>query len=759
MFRAVVLRFVLPWTALALGLLGVLFLVRRSEALPRPLPSSAPATAFSATRARAHVDELAGRIGVRLTGSDANRAAAEYLLSRMRAIPGIAVEVQDVEGVRRSRDRATVFSVRNLVARIEGTGPGAILVSTHYDTKTDGPGAGDAATPAAVVLETARALAASPRPRHSILFLLNDGEELGLLGASGFLQHRWAEDVRAFINLESAGPAGRPLLFQTGPGNAWLASAWARSVPHPYGTVVAQDVFQSGAIPSDTDFRVYRDEGHWPGLDYALFRNGWAYHTRLDRPAAVSDGSIQEMGANLLAMVGSIAARGALPLPTPERAVYYDLAGLGMLAYSEPAARRIAIALIALAVVASIAAIVRRKTGFVATLGGALVALIALALPLGAAVGAGSIGPALGRLHRWYAVPGPAIGAWTAAAFAGALLAASAGALLLRRSELRRRQGAIAAGTAVLWSIVVALGTAAGAGSTYLAAWWLAAACVTALAAVFLPRITTAVAFLALLPPLVLTLEVCRMFLDAFLPISGRMLTAIPFDPILAALAALPVVMAAPQAAVWLQSVGGRTFAAFLAIGFAAAALAISLFQFPYTPSRPQRVEVRHATAVGRASMEFELVDLPGARSPSPALFGGGRAERIGRSTFALPAAPREIPVAIQSAVVDEGAHKKLLVDIGPGAWHEAVLQLPPGRVEGWTVWTARGSFEGKEARLRLVNLPATISATIRSGPPAAAELEIRSAQPTPELTAAMKRMPAWTAPDGTVVMRRRIGM
>jgi hypothetical protein len=346
---------------------------------------------------------------------------------------------------------------------------------------------------------------------------------------------------------------------------------------------------------------------------------------------------------------------------------------------------------------------------------------------------------------------------WIGAALAGALLAAALGAFLLRRSDLRRRQGAIAVGSLFLWAALVALGTAAGIGSTYIAAWWLAAACLTALAAAFVPHAATAVAFLSLLPPLALTLQVCRALIDTFVPIAGRMVSGIPFDPILAALAAFPIVLTAPQAAVWLQGVGGKAFAAFLALGFAAASLGISLGQFPYSDSKPQRVAVRHAITPAKTWIEVELWDRPGATAPDPALFGGLTPRRIGPRTFMLPAPPREVETAIQSAVVDEGATTKLLLDLGPGAWHEAVLVLPEGCVEGWTVWTERGSFEGRERRLRLVNLPATVAVTLRRGAPAAAELEIRSAEPTPELLEAIERMPSWAAPDGTVVVRRRI--
>ena len=37
----------------------------------------------------------------------------------------------------------------------------------------------------------------------------------------------------------------------------WPLGAYARSAPHPRGTVVAQDFFRSGLLPADTDFRVF----------------------------------------------------------------------------------------------------------------------------------------------------------------------------------------------------------------------------------------------------------------------------------------------------------------------------------------------------------------------------------------------------------------------------------------------------------------------------------------------------------------------
>jgi hypothetical protein len=179
----------------------------------------------------------------------------------------------------------------------------------------------------------------SKKQQHTIIFLFNGSEEQGLQAAHAFItQNQWKQQVRAYINLESTGSDGREILFRTGPKHDWLVRMYRDSVPRPFGHSVSEELFESGVIPSATDFEIFRDYGEIPGLDFAYVENGWRYHTRYDSIDYISLESIQYTGNNVLALVKKIANSNELANP-PEGtyAVFFDYLGLFFVTYTAAA--------------------------------------------------------------------------------------------------------------------------------------------------------------------------------------------------------------------------------------------------------------------------------------------------------------------------------------------------------------------------------------------------------------------------------------
>lgn len=118
------------------------------------------------------------------------------------------------------------FAASNVVAIVPGSDPKlkdqAIVYSAHYDhlgIHTDMPGdniyngAVDNATGCGILLEMARAVAASAhKPRRSMVFVAVTGEEQGLLGSEHFALHPPfpAANISVGLNFDSYAPSGIP---------------------------------------------------------------------------------------------------------------------------------------------------------------------------------------------------------------------------------------------------------------------------------------------------------------------------------------------------------------------------------------------------------------------------------------------------------------------------------------------------------------------------------------------------------------------
>ncbi|KAF5316325.1 hypothetical protein D9619_006761 [Psilocybe cf. subviscida] len=207
----------------------------------------------------------------------------------------------------------TYVNLSNIVVRISnGTPEGkehAVLVNAHLDSTLPSPGAADDALPVGVMLDCMRVLLETPKwsPKHAIIFLFNHAEESLQDGSHLFsTQHPIASTVRAVVNLEAAGTTGREILFQA--TSEQMIEAYSH-VPRPYGTIFANDIFSSGIILSDTDFRQFEQYLNVTGLDMAVVGNSYLYHMRKDLVENIEPGVAQHMGENTLALLKYLSSK------------------------------------------------------------------------------------------------------------------------------------------------------------------------------------------------------------------------------------------------------------------------------------------------------------------------------------------------------------------------------------------------------------------------------------------------------------------
>lgn len=213
----------------------------------------------------------------------------------------------------------TYTDLTNIVIRVsDGTAAGkehAVLVNAHLDSTLPSPGAADDALSVGVMLECIRVLTHTPgwTPAYAIVFLFNHAEE-SLQDASHLFstQHPIAHTIRAFVNLEAAGNKGGELLFQV--NSEEMIRAYSK-VPRPFGTVVASEIFSSGVLLSDTDFRQFEQYLNVTGLDMAVVGNSYVYHTRQDSVDNIQPGVAQRMAENTLAILQYLTS-DASPLPS-----------------------------------------------------------------------------------------------------------------------------------------------------------------------------------------------------------------------------------------------------------------------------------------------------------------------------------------------------------------------------------------------------------------------------------------------------------
>lgn len=352
---------------------------------PSAKPADAPETEFSARRAGAVLAELVGNGEPHPVGSAANAATRERVLLAFRRL---GYEPEVVPGFV-CRLGGACTTVQNVVARLAGGAPAgaptpkAVLLSAHYDSVPSGPGASDDLTGVAAILEIARLMKVGPAPANPVIFLIDDGEEAGLLGAEAFVRTPTAKEVGVVINLEARGTTGPGLMFQTQHANGAWIPLFARAVSRPVASSVFVSIYEQ--LPNDTDYTVFKREGI-PGFNFALIGDAERYHTPLDSLASSSPASLQHMGESAFELARTLAG-AELDRPAKGPAVFFDVLSFGVVRW--PGAATLPLAVLALLAVG----LACRKTwsAGAASLGGSLMALLGALFAIVAAAGIGLV--------------------------------------------------------------------------------------------------------------------------------------------------------------------------------------------------------------------------------------------------------------------------------------------------------------------------------------------------------------------------------
>jgi len=241
--------------------------VNPAAALPPPATGS-----FDGAQAFEHVRKLV-EIGPRPPGSEGIHRAQDYIISQLKSF-GCPVEEHDFHGSTPLGD----IAMKNIVAKIPGTGSGIVLFTTHYDTVRipNFVGADDGGSGTGMMLELARIFCA--RKTKSALntwIVFFDGEEAqnewtdknsvqwtntnstfgsremaASMALSGDLKH-----VKAMILADMIGPSDLKIKRDTG-STTWLTDLiWATAARLGYGNVF---VNENTTVSGDDHFSFIR---------------------------------------------------------------------------------------------------------------------------------------------------------------------------------------------------------------------------------------------------------------------------------------------------------------------------------------------------------------------------------------------------------------------------------------------------------------------------------------------------------------------
>jgi carboxypeptidase Q len=211
----------------------------------------------------------------------------------------------------------------NTVGEIRGTErPGQVVIlGAHLDSWDLGTGTTDNGTGSAVVLETARVIAASGlKPKRTIRFILFSGEEQGLMGSRAYAAAHASEadSIQAVLVLDNG--TGK-IVGQAMQGRTDLEGIW-RALLAPVASLGADSIRQ--AVKTGTDHLSFVPYGV-PAFNFDQLPRGYkhTHHSESDTYDKAIEGDLKQAAAVMavtayeLANLPELLPRG--PKSRPER--------------------------------------------------------------------------------------------------------------------------------------------------------------------------------------------------------------------------------------------------------------------------------------------------------------------------------------------------------------------------------------------------------------------------------------------------------
>lgn len=294
------------------------------QQLPTYKPDESLAkNSFSTDRALQHVKEISKHPhGV---GQKAHATVREYIAAQLRSY-GLEVSYQEGYTIGNFGNYSKAI---NIVSKINGTEKGkSLLLLSHYDSGLHSSfGASDAGSGVATILESVRAfLASNTKSKNDIIILISDAEELGLNGASLFInEHPWAENIGLVLNFEARGSGGPSyMLLETNGGNKKLIEAFSQaSVRYPVGNSLLYSIYKT--LPNDTDLTVFREQKNIDGFNFAFIDDHFDYHTALDTYERLDRNTLAHQGSYLSSMLDFFSQQNLAELKDKEDHVFFNI--------------------------------------------------------------------------------------------------------------------------------------------------------------------------------------------------------------------------------------------------------------------------------------------------------------------------------------------------------------------------------------------------------------------------------------------------